>query len=193
MFIGHYSAALAAKAVDKTIPLGVLFAAAQFMEILDLYYMPFTHSLSAAVFWAVVAACLYKLLMPGKVLWRSAMFVGSVVASHWLMDFIVHKPDLPLIGDAYKVGLGLWDYRFVSLALEVVLLLAGAWVYMRASAATRPAGRWAIVALCGFMIAMQIGNLFGPPPPSITVLAFSGVLIHVLFACTAWWLDRFRH
>jgi hypothetical protein len=147
MFVGHYCAAFAAKRVAPNIPLPVYFIACQTIDLfwaafvllgiekvrfvahitasnsLDLYFMPFTHSLPAALGWAAGIAALYWCLAPStpqRV--RITLLFAAVVLSHWILDFIAHIPDLPLWYDSYKVGLGLWNYRIFEFALELALL-----------------------------------------------------------------------
>ena len=93
---------------------------------LDLYYMPYTHSLVAALMWSVAAAVVCRLVFRWKG-WGAAAWVGAAVLSHWVLDWLVHRPDLPLYGNTAKVGLGLWNYVGISLVLEVVMLLGGVW------------------------------------------------------------------
>ena len=133
MFIGHYGISFAAKSADQRIPLWILFLATQLVDIfwaifvllgrerarikpgllaaspLDLYYMPYTHSLPSAFFWAGAAVLGYWLLRRWCNLSGAAWLVGLTVGSHWLLDFIAHRPDMPLYGNYHKVGLGLWN------------------------------------------------------------------------------------
>jgi len=97
---------------------------------LDLYYMPYTHSLAAVALWSTVAIILWKFL-PRSRTWSVAALVGLAVFSHWLLDLLVHGPDLPVYDDTMKVGLGLWNYPAIALLLEVVLLFGGMAMYMR--------------------------------------------------------------
>src|SRR5471030_2839443 len=122
MFVGHYGPSLAIKAMRPAIPLGLLFIAVQLVDVawavlvllgiekvrivpgitasnpLDLYYMPYTHSLAAAVIWALVAIVLYKSLLRVQ-MWSAANWIGLAVFSHWVLDLLVHRPDLPLYDD----------------------------------------------------------------------------------------------
>src|SRR5437762_13237397 len=125
MFIGHYGPSFAIKSLRPTIPLWLLFIAVQVVDVawavlvllgiekvrivpgitasnpLDLYYMPYTHSLAAAIVWSAGASVLYRIAVPGSRK-RSALLVAAAVFSHWLLDFFVHRPDLPLYDDAAK-------------------------------------------------------------------------------------------
>jgi hypothetical protein len=129
MFVGHYGISFAAKKADASIPLWVLFIAVQLLDVawaplvvlgvekvrivpgittsnpLDLYYMPYTHSLVAAILWSVGAFVLYRLVAPPSHR-VAAVLVALAVFSHWVLDLLVHRPDLPLYDDAAKVGLG---------------------------------------------------------------------------------------
>jgi hypothetical protein len=128
MFVGHYGPAYAAKSARKSVPLWVLFLAVQLLDIfwsifvllgiekvrivpgitvvnpLDLYYMPYTHSLVAAILWSVGAAVVYRSFRRGDG-WLGAVLVGGAVFSHWLLDLLVHRPDLALYDDTVRVGL----------------------------------------------------------------------------------------
>jgi hypothetical protein len=134
MFVGHYGPSFAIKAIRPAIPLWLVFIAVQLVDFawavlvllgiekvrivpgitasnpLDLYYMPYTQSLVAAVLWAVAAIVLCKPLC-GVRNWSAAAWIGAAVFSHWVLDWLVHRPDLPLYDDAMKVGLGIWNFR----------------------------------------------------------------------------------
>ena len=154
MFIGHYGPSFACKAAKPAIPLWVLFLAVQLVDIvwsilvllgiekvrivpgftatnpLDLYYMPYTHSLPGAALWSVGAAVVYRAVAPAQK-WTAAAIVGAAVFSHWILDLVVHRPDLALYDDSYKVGLGLWNYPATAFILEIALLFGGIALYLR--------------------------------------------------------------
>jgi hypothetical protein len=144
MFVGHCGPGFVAKRFEDSIPLWVLFIAAQWLDIvwctlvllginkvqilggyaqMDPYYMPYDHALDAALLWSLAAGLAYWV-------WRradgrpAAVLVGATVFSHWILDFITHKPELPLLGNAFKVGLGLWRYQGISLVLRSRCCLA---------------------------------------------------------------------
>src|SRR5216110_1016954 len=136
MFVGHYGVSFGAKKAEPAIPLWVLFIAVQLLDVLwapfvllgiekvrivpgftatnplDLYYMPYTHSLVAALVWSVAAAGAYHLLRRSNP--RTSVLIGLAVLSHWILDFVVHRPDLPLYDNSAKVGLGLWNHTAVA-------------------------------------------------------------------------------
>lgn len=215
MFVGHYGPAYFVKGVEKRIPLWVLFVAVQWVDILwtifillgiervriapgytaanplGFSYYPYTHSLTAGVFWAVVVGGAYWV-------WRRrdgigpALWVGGAVLSHWFLDLIVHVPDLGLIGNHYKVGLGLWRYPLLSLLAEAFVLLAGAVYYLRRTTPVGPAGRYAMSVFVLVMLAIQVSSAFGPPPPSTTAVAIVGLVTYVVFVGVVWRLERLR-
>ncbi|MDQ2953588.1 MAG: hypothetical protein M3R18_01450 [Pseudomonadota bacterium] len=111
--------------------------------------------------------------------------------SHWVLDFIVHRPDLPLIPDRFKVGLGLWNYVAPTIALELAMFIAGLLLYLRVTRAKDHIGILAFWALVVFLLALYAFVILGPPPPSIRTLAIGGLLTW-LMPVWAWWADRHR-
>src|SRR5881397_2912929 len=154
MFVGHYGVSFVAKRADNTIPLWVLFIAVQLLDVfwsgfvllgfeqvrivpgftasnpLDLYYMPYTHSLVAAIGWSVIGFLAYRFAVRSAPP-RAAAIVGLAVFSHWVLDFLVHRPDLPLYDNTAKVGLGLWNLPVLALDLEIALLFGGMWLFFQ--------------------------------------------------------------
>lgn len=184
MFVGHYAAAMAAKAIEPKAPMWTLAAAAQLVDIgwsafiiagierasvdpslpgsaLVLEHMPWTHSLPMAFAWAIGAALLVKLLLRLPV-WASVM-VGLTALSHWGLDWLVHRPDLELWIGGPRVGLALWNYPVPEQAIEIGLLAlcGGAWIASRKSL-----GRfaWPAIAFIGFLVALQIAAMLSPQP-----------------------------
>jgi hypothetical protein len=207
MFVGHYSAALAAKALGPGIPLAALFLAVQLVDVawtllvllgvervrivpgftaaspLDLVYMPFTHSLPAALLWGVAAGLAWRRVGGGDA--RAAWLVGAAVTSHWLLDFLVHRPDLPLWGDSAKVGLGLWDHLGLALALELGLVAAaGALLWRRV-----PAARAYVAWLCGALALLELASLFGPAPATPQAFVATALALFLGVAAAAHWLE----
>jgi hypothetical protein len=207
VFVGHYGVSFAAKRVAPSVPLWVTFVAVQLLDILwaplvlldvekvrivpgitasnplDLYFMPYTHSLVAALLWSAIAAAVY--LARGHQN-KAALIVGAAVLSHWVLDFVVHRPDLPLFDNAAKVGLGLWNFRAIAFGLEAALLFGGMWLYFTTSAARRlPMVVFGIV-----MLVVQAVIFFGPPPPSDKAAAAMALAAYVLYTAAAAWLDK---
>ncbi|TJY58777.1 hypothetical protein E4T66_14320 [Sinimarinibacterium sp. CAU 1509] len=209
MFVGHYSAGFALKAVKPQLPLWVLLLAVQLVDVgwsllilagveklrvvpgflagspLDLYYMPYTHSLVATLIWSAGGALAYFLWRRGQGL-NAALIVGAAIGSHWLLDLLVHAPDLPLYDNSAKVGFGLWAYRGPELALELGLLAASVWIYARACP-TYARRAW---LLFGVLTLMQLANTFGPVPPSGSAVAVGALVLYLLFTWAASRVER---
>src|SRR5882724_2100322 len=201
MFVGHYGVGFAAKKIAPTVPLWLFFIAVQLLDVawaplvlagiekvrivpgitatnpLDLYYMPYTHSLVAALVWSLVALVIYR-LWKGRESGRAAVVVAIAVFSHWVLDLIVHRPDLSLYDDTAKMGLGLWNFLAAALGLEIALLFGGMLAYFSIGARHRVA-----TAVFGLiMVAIQAYVFFGPPPVSGKAAAVTAIVAYVLFA-----------
>src|SRR5436189_2883617 len=208
MFVGHYGVSFAAKRGDRTIPLWVLFVAVQLLDVfwslfvffgiekvrivpgitasnpLDLYYMPYTHSLLAALLWSAAAFACCRLAASGSSR-TSALVVAAAVFSHWVLDFLVHRPDLPLYDNTAKVGLGLWNLPALALGLEALLLFGAMWLYLRHT----PRGT-AMLAFGVVMLAIQAYVFFGPPPASDKAAAATALIAYAVFAVVIRALER---
>jgi len=211
MFVGHYGVSFAAKKAEPSVPLWVLFIAVQFLDVLwaplvllgiekvrivpgitatnplDLYYMPFSHSLVTAIGWSVAAWLAYRLIVPTAPR-RAATAVGVAVFSHWVLDFLVHQPDLPLYDNTAKVGLGLWNLPAIALGLEAVLLFGGMWLYFRLGAARRTG----MLVFGVVMLAIQVFVFFGPPPASDKAAAATAIVGYAIFALVIRALERLQ-
>ena len=212
MFIGHYGAALAAKAVAPKTSLGSLLIASVFIDLiwpnllllgvervriepgvtvvnpLAFEYYPYSHSLLAVVGWGLLVGGV------SWIIWRApkaALIMGLLVLSHWMLDLLVHRPDLPLLPDGPFVGLGGWNSIPVTLVLEFGLLIGGAWLYLRMTRGQDKVGRWGVPALVGVLAVVYMGHTFGEPPPSVTILAVTAQMQWLLIAW-AFWADRHR-
>jgi hypothetical protein len=209
MFVGHYGVSFAAKRLAPSLPLWLLFIAVQFLDVLwaplillgiekvrivpgltrsnplDLYYMPFTHSLVAAVLWSLALAGLFKALAP-RAGTSSAAILGAAVFSHWVLDLLVHRPDLPLYDNTAKVGLGLWNLPVTAFLLEGALLFGGIALYVR-TRAVRP-GPVAVFGLV--MLGIQAYLFFGPPPVSARAAAATALAAYLVFAAVIYAIGR---
>jgi hypothetical protein len=213
MFVGHYSVAFAVKSEQNRIPLWVLFVAVQFLDYvwaafvllgieklrivpgftagspLDAYYMPYSHSLIAALVWSGVAAAVYKAGWREKASNSAAVLVALAVLSHWILDFIAHPHDLAIYDNRWKVGLGFWNYRGPEFALEVAMLIAGIGLYLMRNTMTR-ARRWAVMTFALMLVVVQVGDTFVPRSPLSDRMTAIGVLIfYTLFAGIAFLLE----
>ncbi len=212
MFVGHFGLGLAGKRLAPRLSLGSLFLAAQLVDLLwptflllgwesvrivpgttvvtplDFVSYPWTHSLLLALAWGLALALIARLLgrSPGE-----AGLLAALVVSHWLLDLATHRPDLPLWPGGPKVGYELWASLPGTVIVELALFAAGVALYARSTRARDGRGRWGLVALVGFLLAIYAANLFGPPPPSEQAIAWAGQAQWLLVAW-AYWLDRHR-
>ncbi|OLD84891.1 MAG: hypothetical protein AUG55_02070 [Candidatus Rokubacteria bacterium 13_1_20CM_4_70_13] len=154
--------------------------------------MPFTHSLVAALLWSLGAYAAWRSIRAFGASHRAALLVAAAVFSHWVLDVIVHRPDLPVYDDTLKLGLGLWNYRAPAFLLEVAVLFGGMLLYLRSTAASTPLGRYGMPVFGVIMLLVQAAVFFGPPPPSAGAAALTALLLYCLFAGVAGWLDRQR-
>jgi membrane-bound metal-dependent hydrolase YbcI (DUF457 family) len=213
MFLAHFALAFAAKPAAPRASLGVLVAAAQFPDLLWPFLLlagveqvaiapgdtaftplrfvsyPISHSLLTVLMWALLWAVAYYVTRGDR---RGACAVLLLVASHWLLDAVAHRPDLPLSpwSDA-RVGLGLWNSVQLTLALELLMLGAGAVVYLRSTAPADRTGRFAIWALLALLVLIEFGTLLGPPPPSAETVAWAALALWLVVLWAAW-ADRHR-
>lgn len=213
MFIGHFAVALAAKKAAPKTSLATLFIAAQFVDMLwpiflllglehvridagntvvtplDFYDYPISHSLVGAVGWSVLFGAVYYFR---RKLSREAVIVALVVFSHWILDFISHRPDLPLFGnDSVKFGLGLWNNFTATFIVEFSLFALGAYLYATTTTAKNKTGTYSLIFLLVFLVSIHLANLFGPPPPSVEMIALAGNL-GWLFVLIPWWVEKNR-
>ncbi|NCT67684.1 MAG: hypothetical protein GXC76_08565 [Rhodanobacteraceae bacterium] len=213
MFLGHFALAFAAKPLARRVSLGTLFLAAQFIDLLwpsflllglervriepgaigltplAFEHYPWSHSLLAVLGWAIGFAAVHFALRRSG---RNAIVLGALVLSHWLLDLVVHRPDLPLYpGESPLFGFGLWALPSWTFALETALFLLGLALYLRMTRPRDRAGRWLLAALVGFLFAIHLSNQLGAPPPNVTALAWVGQAQWLLVAL-AYWVDRHR-
>ncbi len=218
MFVGHYGISFAIKGAERRLPLWLLFLAVQFVDILwsilillgiekvrivpgitatnplDLYYMPYTHSLVAAVVWSVLVFLGYRMFVSQRSASpdRLALFLALAVFSHWILDLLVHRPDLPLYDNSHKVGLGLWNYPMPTFALEAVILFGGMWLYMRSTTGTSLVGKYGMLVFGIVLLVLHWIVFFGVPPGSPNATAVLLLVLYLGFAAVAAWLDRKR-
>lgn len=213
MFLGHYAVAMGAKRIAPATSLGTLILAAQLLDLLwpkflllgwervridpgntavtplDFVSYPISHSLLAVAGWAAVLGGGYWVVRRYP---RGAAVVGLLVVSHWLLDAIVHRPDLPLTpgGDA-RVGLGLWNSVPATLAVEFGLLALGVRVYTRLTEPADGVGKWSFWSFVAVLVLIYLGNVFGGETPGETEIAIAGLGLW-LFVAWGYWIDRRR-
>ena len=158
---------------------------------LDLYYMPCTHSLLGALFWSAVTFAIYKIGWRNIALTSAALLVGFAVFSHWLLDLIVHRPDLAIYDDTLKVGFGLWNYRGIEFVLEIGILLFGAVLYLKRNGAI--ARKIGIIIFVAALVLIQTSNTFvRRPPSSDRGFAITALIFYTVFAIIAFLLEKRR-
>jgi hypothetical protein len=212
MFVGHLAVALAAKPVAPRAPLSALVAGAFGLDLiwpvllllgvervrivpgdtaftpLAFDHYPWSHSLSMALVWAIVAGRLSAMVLKNA---RAGLWIGLAVASHWVLDFITHAPDLPLWPGGPRVGLGLWNSVGATLVVEGGLFVAAIAVYLRATAPRNAKGTSAFWALIGLTTAIWVSGPWSPPPPSVTAIAVVALAMW-LFPVWGAWIERNR-
>ena len=213
MFLGHFGVSFGAKTLQPRVSLGTLFLATQLADLVwptllllgiervrivphatatnsfDFVYYPFTHSLVGQVVAGLLLGLAYWL-------WRrngpGALLVGLLVPSHWLLDLVVHVPDLPLApGQSPLFGLGLWNHLALTQVVEFALLGVGLWRYGRRTKASNGVGRYGLVGLVAFLVVSHIASTFSPPPTSVEAIGWGGQLLW-LTVLLAYWVDRNR-
>jgi hypothetical protein len=208
MFIGHFAPAMLAATHKEAPSLPVLMVAAQlvdwaFMGLLifgiekmritpgisvmnpmDLYHMPYTHSLIGTAAFAAVFGALVAVAVRNRM---AGILTATVVLSHWFLDWLVHVPDMTLTGSPPKLGLGLWNFPMIEMPLELALTFGSLWLYAR----IRKPKLAPLAALGGVMLVLQAVNWFGPVEPEVTIgtslLAF---FAFGLITLMSWWAAR---
>ena len=213
MFIGHFAVALGAKRVAPKASLGTLVFSAQFLDLLwpilvllgaehvridpgntavtplDFYDYPISHSLVTSIVWSLLVGSIYFAIRRDR---STAVILGGVVFSHWLLDFLTHRPDLPIVpGGSTLVGLGLWNSVVWTVIVESLMFIAGVALYAKTTVSRGKTGGFGLWLFVAFLISIYLGNVFGPPPPSENVIAISGLGIWLL-VMWAYWIDRNR-
>lgn len=213
MFIGHFAVAFAAKRAAPKTSLGATFVAAQLADLLWPVFLllgweqvriapnsnpfltleftsyPWSHSLAMEIVWAVALAALYFAVTRYA---RGAIVVALLVPSHWILDLVVHRPDLPLYpGGSARYGCGLWNNPIATVVVEGIVFIVGVAVYARATRARDRAGRYGLWGLVAFLVILYVASLVSPPPPGVTALAWSA-LIGWPLTLWPWWVDRHR-
>jgi hypothetical protein len=213
MFIGHVALGLAAKRAAPRVSLAVLVGAAQFADILwpcfvaigleqvridpgntaftplDFVSYPYSHSLVFLVAWGILLALVCRPFAPGSLAFA---VITALVVSHWVLDFVTHRPDMPVYPGGPKLGLGLWNSVPATVAVEVPMFVAGLWIYTRVTHPRDRIGRWAFAALVVTLLLIYAANIFSPPPPSVKALCIVAILGGALFTVWSWWADRHR-
>lgn len=213
MFIGHFAAGFASKKLAPQTSLGTLFLAAQLSDLiwptlvlfevekveiepgntaftpLDFVSYPYSHSLVALILWAVAIGGIYWFVRRSI---RGSLVVAGLVVSHWVLDVVTHRPDVPVgLSNETLLGFGLWNHVAVTLVVEGALFVGGLALYLMATAPRDRVGKIALWSLVAFLLIIYAANVLGPPPPSVTAIAVAG---HAIWLLVLWgyWVDRHR-
>jgi membrane-bound metal-dependent hydrolase YbcI (DUF457 family) len=212
MFLGHFAVGLAAKRAAPRLSLGVLFGAAQLADLLwpfllalgleqvridpgntvftplDFVSYPYSHSLLLLIVWGLAAGWLFARRERNGI-----VLVAALVVSHWVLDFVTHRPDMPFYPGSAKVGLGLWNSIPATMIVELAMYAAGVSIYLQTTRARDGAGRWGFVLLAATLLLIYIGDaLTADAPPSIDAVIVVAILGGLLFTLWSWWADRHR-
>jgi hypothetical protein len=208
MFLGHIAIGLAAKRATPTVSLATWIASVQLVDLLwplfllaglehvriapgitaftplDFYDYPITHSLVGGVVWAMVFGALWMTVAGQRT--RTALLLGAGVLSHWVLDVISHRPDMPVLPAGPYLGLGLWNSVTATLGVELTMFAAGLTLYVRGGGAGRHrVSFWLLIA---FLLVAYAGASFGPPPPDTRTVAWSALALWLLLPW-AWWAE----
>jgi hypothetical protein len=213
VFIGHFALGFAAKRAAPKTSLGTLFAATEFADILFPLFVlfgwesatyaggtdpfltftfdryPISHSLLALIGWGAVFALLYH--------WRTgygrgALIVALLVVSHWVLDWLTHRPDMPLWPGGPTVGLELWASVPGTVIVEGLMFAAGAWIYAKATRARDAVGRIGFWVLVGLLVVLYAASLLPSPPPTPVAFATVGLILTAVLLSLSAWVDRHR-
>jgi hypothetical protein len=213
MFIGHIAVALGAKKVAPKTSLGTLLMSTQFLDLLwplflilgvehvridpgntavtplDFYDYRLSHSLLTSIGWSILFGLVYYVIRKNKL---GAWVLGLGVFSHWFLDFLSHRPDLPVApGINTYLGLGLWYSLPATMIVEGLMFVGGIVLYLRTTKARDRTGTYAFWGLIAFLVLIWIGNTFGPPPPNVDSLGYAGLSLWLLILW-AYWIDKHR-
>jgi len=212
MVIGHFGVGFGAKRFAPRISLGTLFIAVQWADLLwpvlllfdvervevqkgnpkiplNFTYYPITHSLLMGMFWGFCFGLLYWLTRKNV---RNAIALGVCVVSHWVLDLIVHRPDLPLFpDDSDKVGFGLWNYPLLAILIEAAIFITGLVLYLKTTRARRRSGNWGLWLLVVLLVLNQVAGAVSPMPSSGHAIGWAAQY-QWIFVLLGYWVDRGR-
>jgi hypothetical protein len=219
MFIGHFGIGLALKRADETLSLGLLFIAVQLSDLIygvtlltgiekvsfiegtnpltsaQYIFFPYSHSLVATLVLAGLVALIF-LMFPFKSSLpksRTALVMATAVMSHFVLDVIVHNPDIDLLGNGvYKIGLGLWNYPITSYIVEALLLITGLWIYLKSTKGKDFSGKYGLPILSIILLTLNGVNTFVLYPTSVENFAITMLAVYLATIIIAFWLDRKR-
>ena len=213
MFVGHFATAYAAKRLVPGASLGTLFAAAQLPDLVwpwlllagvegatiapgdtaftplrfDQY--PLSHSLLTVAAWGAAFGAVH---FWRRRRFRDALVLAALAVGHWVLDFVSHRPDMPLWPGGPRLGLGLWNSVPATIAVELTMFAAGLWLALSATRGRDRFGRWGFTGLAALLLLIYVANVTSPPPPNIETVGWAGVIGGLLLVALAAWTDRHR-
>ncbi|BFG70265.1 hypothetical protein KACHI17_11460 [Sediminibacterium sp. KACHI17] len=213
MFIGHFGLAFAAKKLSPSNNLGASIMSAQLLDLiwpiltlagienfsiepgitkltpLNFQYYPYSHSLIASIFLGVIVGVIYYMIRKDR---TNAIIYGVLVVSHWVLDFLTHRPDLPIsFSDEQKYGMGLWNYPAISIIVEILIFITGIYLYFNQSVEENQKGKWLPWTIVILLAIFFVMNIIGPPPPSTNAVSYSALLLW-LFVGLGYWAEKNR-
>ncbi len=213
MFIGHFAVGLAAKKAAPRVSLGTLVLSVQLLDLLwpiflllgiehvridpgntaftpfDFYDYPISHSLMTVIGWGALLGFVYFVIRRYA---RGAWILAAGVLSHWILDAITHRPDMPLApGVAAFVGLGLWNSVAATMIVEASLFILGVFIYARITSAVDRTGQIALWMFVGFLVMFWLLSIFGPPPPDVRSIGWGSLALWI-FVPWGYWIDHHR-
>lgn len=213
MFIGHFGVGFGLKQMAPRVSLGLLIASTAWADILwtvfllpgweharvsvgdtrftplDLYDFPWSHSLLLLVIWGSALALMYRAWKKDAA-GAEAIWIG--VVSHWVLDWVTHRADMPLYPHGPKYGLGLWNSIAGTMMVELIVFAGGVWIYARTTRALDRVGRYAFLGYVAVLLFLYIGDRFSSPPENMKDIAITGLIATVVLSAWPWWFDRHR-
>jgi membrane-bound metal-dependent hydrolase YbcI (DUF457 family) len=213
MMIGHYAVGFAGKKINKLPSLGTMFIAVQWLDLvwpvlvllgvekvtiepgntemtpLNFVSYPWSHSMLIAIVWGIMFAIVYYAKTKNR---DASLLLFFLVFSHWILDWITHRPDLQLAPfSEIRTGLGLWNHKWAAMVVELLLFATGLFLYSKATKAKNKTGRWALWGLALFLLIIYFMGVFGPPPEKVNMIAWVDMSQWLLVAW-GYWIDRNR-
>src|ERR1700722_12252960 len=213
MFIGHFAVGFAAKKFAPRSSEAVLLTAPLLADVLwpvflllgweqvridpgntrftpfDFVSYPWSHSLLMLCVWATAFGAAYYVITRYR---AGAVAIWIGVVSHWMLDWVTHRPDMPLVPGGARYGLGLWNSIADTMVVEILMFAVGAWMYVSATRAKDRIGRYAFVAYIVLLMVFYIGDRFSTPPSSVGEIAWPAIAASIILIVWAWWFDRHR-
>ncbi len=214
MFAGHIGAGLALGSAARDVSVGVFIAAALLLDLLLWLFVllgwesvvipldfrrrhqpeftfPYSHGLLASVVWSALAAALAVAFLSGRRRSRTAALIAAAVLSHWVLDALVHRPELPLAGaSSPPVGLALWDHLPVALAVEAALVIIGVYLFSAGGGPRRTRSIGLAVLAMTVMLLTAVGMTLAPAPPSVSAMATSSLATLAAVCALTLWLGK---